>query len=248
MPDFPLPAALWERAEALAAGRLDPVPVRDAATVVLLRDGDVRPDGRIEVFLLRRPPTMAFAPGAYAFPGGQVEPDDDGGDDLPSWWADALCYGDRMLLRRVVGAAVRETKEESGVTVPPASLLPYAHWLTPDVEPRQYDTRFLLAALPPGQVARAADDEADEGRWISPREGLSLPMLPPTVAVLSRLARHADVAAALAERPDIERVHPVSRLVDGSWYLVRATDERSREDQGADERSREDRVTDERDE
>ena len=45
------------------------VPVRDAATVVLVRDGA---DG-IEAFLLTRVRQMVFAAGMTVFPGGRVE-------------------------------------------------------------------------------------------------------------------------------------------------------------------------------
>jgi len=45
---------------------------RDAATIVLRRPGPAGP----EALLTRRPATMAFAPGAYVFPGGRVEPGD----------------------------------------------------------------------------------------------------------------------------------------------------------------------------
>ena len=48
------------------------VPVRDAATVVLLRDGDRGP----EAYLLRRVGEMAFAAGMTVFPGGAVDPRD----------------------------------------------------------------------------------------------------------------------------------------------------------------------------
>ena len=47
----------------------DKVPVKPAATVLLVRDGD---DG-LEVFMLRRTFTAAFASGMFVFPGGKVD-------------------------------------------------------------------------------------------------------------------------------------------------------------------------------
>ena len=41
-------------------------------------------------------------------------------------------------------------------------LRPFAHWITPPVEPRRYDTKFFAAALPVGQEARHVSGEADE--------------------------------------------------------------------------------------
>ena len=57
-------------------GHPDPesVPVRDAATVMLLRDGA---DG-IEVCMLQRNLNSDFVGGAYVFPGGGVDPADAG--------------------------------------------------------------------------------------------------------------------------------------------------------------------------
>jgi 8-oxo-dGTP pyrophosphatase MutT (NUDIX family) len=103
----------------------EPVPVRDAATVVLLRDGVAG----IETWLLTRVREMVFAGGMSVFPGGRV---DDADGDLPfapSAEADIAELADRFgtdddLARRLVGAAVRETFEETGVllTVPSADL------------------------------------------------------------------------------------------------------------------------------
>jgi 8-oxo-dGTP pyrophosphatase MutT (NUDIX family) len=52
---------------------------RDAATVVLVRDGDDGP----EVCLLRRNPAAVFAGGAHVFPGGAVDDGDRGLDHDP---------------------------------------------------------------------------------------------------------------------------------------------------------------------
>ncbi len=204
----PFPPEVVERARAILAGELEPVAPRDAATVVLVRDGEPRDDGRLEIFLLRRVRTMAFAAGMLVFPGGKVDPSDDGGPGLPAAWADAFCYGDEALLRRVVGAAIRETAEECGVAVTAANLRPLAHWVTPTCEPRRYDTRFLLAALPGGETARVADGEADQGRWFTVPEALQQRLMPPTMAVCTELAAYADVAAALAADRTVERISP----------------------------------------
>ncbi|MFE9392710.1 NUDIX hydrolase [Streptomyces sp. NPDC006784] len=103
-----------ERIRALAAGELTPVTPRRAATVMLLRD---TPDGPA-VHMLRRRASMAFAGGAYAYPGGSVDPRDARGADAagPSAasWAERLGT-DEATARAIVCAAVRETFEESGV-------------------------------------------------------------------------------------------------------------------------------------
>ena len=72
---------LAEAARAVIVGGAAPVAPRDAATVMLLRPARAAADrpghGRaFEVYMLRRKPSMAFAPGAYVFPGGSVDPRD----------------------------------------------------------------------------------------------------------------------------------------------------------------------------
>jgi len=91
------------------------VTARDAATVVLL----LFAPGGVEVYLLRRQATMAFAPGMYVFPGGGVDPRDHdaeiawAGPDARTWAVRLSC--DEGRARALVCAAVRETFEESGV-------------------------------------------------------------------------------------------------------------------------------------
>lgn len=109
------PAEWPDRIRALARGELTPVEPRRAATVMLLRDGDCG----IEVHMLRRRTSMAFAGGAYAYPGGSVDPRDAPGDVR---WAgpDPEEWGKRLGVEpeaaaAIVCAAVRETFEEAGV-------------------------------------------------------------------------------------------------------------------------------------
>jgi 8-oxo-dGTP pyrophosphatase MutT (NUDIX family) len=102
------------RVDSLASGdgSWTPPRPRDAATVVLLRDGDPG----LEVFMLRRASSMAFAAGMHVFPGGAI---DDADAEVPTARLvtdadlDARTWSDRG--RSVVVAAARETFEECGV-------------------------------------------------------------------------------------------------------------------------------------
>lgn len=92
------------------------VPMRDAATVVLVRTGESAP---IEVFLMRRVKQMEFAGGMTVFPGGGVDPRDAEADLAwtgpgEDWWA-AQFYTDAATAQALVCAAVRELFEECGV-------------------------------------------------------------------------------------------------------------------------------------
>jgi len=112
---FRIAGALGEAARDILAGHQSPAEPRDAATVMLLR----QVGAGLEVYMLRRKSSMAFAPGAYVFPGGSVDARD--ADEQIAWTGpDAAEWGrifaaPPALARALVCAAVRETFEESGV-------------------------------------------------------------------------------------------------------------------------------------
>ena len=94
-----VPSSLLTQARAfLAAGDSAAVATpRHAATVVLLRDA---PAG-LEVYLLRRAGTMAFAAGMHVFPGGSVDPRD--GEHSTAWTGRRRRVGRLAGLRRAAG-------------------------------------------------------------------------------------------------------------------------------------------------
>jgi 8-oxo-dGTP pyrophosphatase MutT (NUDIX family) len=106
-----------ERAQEVLAGSRPVTQPRDAATVMLLRPGSSPPG--LEVYMLRRKASMAFAPGAFVFPGGSVDARDAErqvawAGPAPSQWGQVL-DAPSELARALVCAAVRETFEETGV-------------------------------------------------------------------------------------------------------------------------------------
>lgn len=175
-----------------------PAPVRPAATVLLLRD---TPQG-LEVLMTRRSMTASFAPGAYVFPGGGIDP------------ADAYAHGqstrrptqsDLHLTQAI--AAIRESFEELGVllarradgshlgtadiasldrttpfstlcatqglTLAGAEVFVLAHWVTDRDLPRRFDVPFLVARMPEGQEPVADESEQFEPLWVRPSDALA---------------------------------------------------------------------------
>lgn len=147
--------------------------MRYAATVMLVRDGV----SGVEVFMLRRVSSMEFAPRAWVFPGGGVDPRDDA-PDLP-WagpsateWAQRLGC-DESLARSMVAAAVREVFEECGVLL----AGPTADTVVADLRaPEWDDERAALLAreqslsqllLRRGLVLRS-DLLGVRARWVTP--------------------------------------------------------------------------------
>ena len=175
-----------------------PALPKPAATVLLLRDA---PSG-IEVLMTRRSMKASFAPGAYVFPGGGIDP------------ADALGHA---RARRRVGqsdlhltqavAAIRESFEELGVLLARHAdgrmatqgdvaqfdrqapfveqcvarglrmatdeVFVLAHWITDRDLPRRFDVPFLVARMPSEQVPVADEAEQFEPVWINPAQGLA---------------------------------------------------------------------------
>ncbi|HEY5981026.1 MAG TPA: NUDIX hydrolase [Microlunatus sp.] len=183
----------------------EPVVPRAAASVVLCRDGG----SGLETYLLHRHARMAFAASMAVFPGGGVDPVD---TSAPDPW---------------LACGIRETREETGVDLGAAVLLPWAHWITPAVQPLRYDTFFYLAALPAGQAAADLSTETERAAWTAPVLAVAayaagdLAMMPPTLAIMTELAQLSTVADALALGQDrvVETVLPeVVRGADGWVY------------------------------
>jgi 8-oxo-dGTP pyrophosphatase MutT (NUDIX family) len=167
---------LAQRLADLEAGRIEPAAPRDAATVMLLRPAGTAPAG-VEVLMLRRVAAMKFAPGAYVFPGGSVDPAD---YDAPVGWhgPDPAEFGARLgataeMARALVCAAVRETFEEAGV------LLAGAPDGGPVADPSGPSWEADRAALTAGELTLAellsrrglvlrADLLTPWARWITP--------------------------------------------------------------------------------
>jgi 8-oxo-dGTP pyrophosphatase MutT (NUDIX family) len=195
--------------------------IREAATVILLRDGEAG----LETWLLRRVPKMAFAAGMSVFPGGAVEEADFLDHPLMASVAEQLGTTAEHA-GRIVAAAIRETIEEVDVVLGADAIFPWARWITPEAEPRRFDTYFFVAALPDGAAAAAVTGEASHADWILVAEALAdyergeRPMLPPTVATLTEVGRYSragEVVRAAAGRT-VEPIEPVFRKgEDGAW-------------------------------
>jgi hypothetical protein len=102
-------------------------------------------------------------------------------------------------------------------------LNPWANWVTPEREPRRYDARFFLAAMPAGQRADAITSEAVEAYWRAPVDALDdwrrgrCGLLPPTWVTLTELAESSSVSDALHAERLLGKVIPKLVRRDGVW-------------------------------
>jgi 8-oxo-dGTP pyrophosphatase MutT (NUDIX family) len=96
-----------------------------------------------------------------------------------------------------------EVCQEEDLVLSLADIAYVAHWITPTIEPRRYDTRFFVTRSPIDQVALHDDNELVDSAWVNPRVALGqhaeheLMMLPPTIAMLEFLATHDTVDDAM---------------------------------------------------
>lgn len=151
----------------------DVQPAAPAATSILVRQWNEHP----EVLLLRRSDALKHMPGLWVFPGGKVEPDDDGHDEIS----------------RACAAACRELEEEAGIALAPDAMLPFSHWLTPTVVKRRFATWFFLAQVPQNVAVQVDGREIVDFQWWNPGDAVTahqrgeLPLTPPTLVSLHDL-------------------------------------------------------------
>jgi 8-oxo-dGTP pyrophosphatase MutT (NUDIX family) len=99
-------------------------------------------------------------------------------------------------------------------------LLPWSRWITPEFEPRRFDTYFFVALLPAGQRTRDVSGEADHTMWVRPADALAraeageLTMLPPTLVTLAQVAAAGDLAAVARVAASRDAATPVTPRLD----------------------------------
>jgi 8-oxo-dGTP pyrophosphatase MutT (NUDIX family) len=188
-----------------------------AATLILVRD---RPGAPPDLLMVERAAGMAFAAGAWVFPGGRI-------DDADRRLAEG--YG----IEPAAIAAVRETIEETavpvalqpaqsaaqvaelqqalvadrpfadllsdhGLRVEPSALTPFARWVPKFHAVRRFDTLFYVARCPEGDwQPQVIEGECARAEWMSAAQVLELDrrgdarLIFPTRRTLERLAQHA---------------------------------------------------------
>jgi 8-oxo-dGTP pyrophosphatase MutT (NUDIX family) len=139
------------------------------------------------------------------------------GDD---WELDRSALVDRRL-------SFTDFLRRRGLVLRTDLLAAWAHWITPEFEPRRYDTRFFLAKMPTGQRTRDVSGEADHVAWMRPSDALAavaaqeMQMLAPTFVTLTEMAEYASTRDALgaADSRVITTITPgVQRVGDELFF------------------------------
>lgn len=106
-------------------------------------------------------------------------------------------------------------------------LIPFAHWITPETQPKRFDTHFFLAGAPPGQEAGHDGHESTASVWITPAALVKAAdagrwyVMFPTRLNAEKFGRSATVADALAaaRAAPVVTVMPRGRKVEGGRKL-----------------------------
>lgn len=198
---------------------LDKTAIRHAATVILLRDAN---GPSPSVLMGQRGANAAFMPSKYVFPGGAIDPDDADAPGMSSF--NGACRSKLDTDARgtsadaILGAAIRELWEETGLRLGVAAKTPSCEGLsdswasflasgavpnpsalkfvfraiTPPGRPRRFDARFLLAStdalMDDPDDFSKASDELSHLHWVSLAEARALNLPFITEVVLGEIA------------------------------------------------------------
>jgi len=187
-------------------------PPRDAATVLMLREGEAG----MEVLLLKRHSASKDLGGAFVFPGGKRDDADGTPEALASLHQDLAVLhaqlGEPDISHAHAGslfkAALREAQEECGLQLDSSDIRPWSRWITPrmpSMMSKRFDTRFFLARAPTSQTAIQDNHETTEILWTTPRNALlrywegGIVLAPPQIISLSHLCIFNSVAQTLSD-------------------------------------------------
>ena len=137
---------------------------------------------------------------------------------------DSIDFGNAIIQARF--AAYRQPLNEGKITlaeiirqealvVLPELLIPYAHWITPEIVPQRFSTRFFLAEMPHhGQNAVTDKDELTSSLWVTPGEALQMynagkiSMMPPTLKTLEEMAEFISLDELFAASRN-RKIYPI---------------------------------------
>jgi len=114
------------------------------------------------------------------------------------------------------------------------SLVLFAHWVTPPIDTRQFDTRFFLSRVPPAQTPAHDEAETTDSVWLTARAAMAqaqsgtIVLPPPTWTALRELESFGTVddALAWARKRHVVRRQPMLLEEDGRRMLLMPGDPR----------------------
>lgn len=174
-------------------------PLIPAATVVLLRTEN----SSVEVLMLQKNTGISFG-GMWVFPGGKIDQ-----QDYPE---------NGSLQQAACNAAVRETREETGLNLNQNDFIWFSHWTPPPSTPKRFSTWFFVAETDFKDKVTIDGGEILDHRWVTPAEALRLQaaneieLAPPTWITLYQLSQRQSIHEILQHFENQQAVHYKTRL------------------------------------
>ena len=204
---------------------------RDAASLLIYRHRGAQ----LEVLMGKRRPGARFLPDVYVFPGGALDKADahkvveatakaapmqatGAGSSLAAHWVQAMAARHPLHAAALLGAALRESHEESGwrwadAALPSLNNTGFCYLgraITPAQSPRRFHARFFAVPQERMQQDPHADGELLDLRWVDARNPEQLPIIDVTEFMLAELQR--ELTGKRADLPLLCYVNEVVRI------------------------------------
>jgi 8-oxo-dGTP pyrophosphatase MutT (NUDIX family) len=197
--------------------------------------------------MVERAGGMAFAAGAWVFPGGRIDEADRAGEcdaglvaavretleetGVPAGIKPVPDRETALATQRelLAGEALASVLQGHGLELDTTALTPFARWVPKFHAVRRFDTMFFVAECSPGEWApNVVEGECADARWLTAREVLDRDargdarLIFPTRRNLERLARHDSFEAIRADAlaHPIEPVTPWVEERDGERFIT----------------------------
>lgn len=135
-------------------------------------------------------------------------------------------YRDRLNKAEI---GIGEMLANEGLRLAADLLTPFAHWITPNMMPKRFDTRFYVAVAPEDHLAVHDGRESVDSVWIKPADALQEALegkrtiIFPTRVNVQKLGRHGSAADAIAaaRKSNIVTVEPKVTKNDAGEPVLR---------------------------
>ena len=136
--------------------------------------------------------------------------------------------GDTIKFNNKNASMFKFAKDEN-ITFSTNDLIPFAHWVTPEMMPKRFDTRFYIAKAPDGHEGLHDGTESVDSIWINPKDALDdcyerkRNIIFPTRLNLEKLSKSQSVDEAIsnAKKDNIITVTPtIERDKSGSFLTI----------------------------
>ena len=223
----------------------DDAPFLDSASILIVCDGE---EG-LEVLMVKRHDNIAFAGGAYVFPGGKMDQGDlelcNNIPTFPVGYSELTYTAFREVFEEsglIIGSHNNASKyreallteemsfseiiKSANISFDMEAILPFARWVTPRIYPKRFDTRFFLAKAPKDQIATPDGHEAVDLKWVKPidfiREFRELMMFPTIINL--KLLGEADTVMQAFEQAKSRKIITIEpKIIDGKRVISPAS-------------------------